>query len=652
MDCFGHTVSSNASTLVKLLALDCVKILNRTLKSSLSGRNATQTSEFNLNNSGKDQDCAPKLPQDLKEARCAKSQKWPCTMCEVPTFFAKHGRHLRSAHSTNQAVSEIMQEPNSKLRNLYFIKLRYKMTHEYHGENNLDVTDPSQCVQSHTKHGGKKAKLTRGTCHLCYKVIALDHLQRHITQYCVEMKIRRIRGETENVTSKTERRQLSKQATLQSVSDPNLRYLLSSLSGADMVAVILKDEILKEYANFQAQKYVGGNTEVTGRQNVRNVVSFLLHCRANCPSLHSLSNILHPANYADLAECIQSFSGTDVDGKVCHPSKSKRIGELLQDVALSAHDTAIYTDDDTLTRNTNRWQELHKRRHAIVSRNARSVMKQRHFNSMGVFPHFSQIDKLNTYLDNFMTKWKYRETTEAYLEICHALLAKIILFNRKRQGEASKILVDDFVRSLKANTEKADPYVAKSMDDMARYLSERMFLLEFIAKGGQRGSVLLTQLMKERMQDVLRLRAKIVTVKSNQYLFARPGASKSHIVGGESLLREARRARVKDPHLFKSTFLRKHLATLAQSCHMAESEKSLLVAYMNHTDAVHSTYYEKKLTPVAKGTVAQILFRVNSEEMQGKSINPNDLSESFQIQFANAQNRRNAGKPAPQGYTR
>ena len=52
------------------------------------------------------------------------------------------------------------------------------------------------------------------------------------------------------------------------------------------------------------------------------------------------------------------------------------------------------------------------------------------------------------------------------------------------------------------------------------------------------------------------------------------------------------------------------MATMAQTAYMAEGDKSLPVAYMNHTELVHS---------------AQILYRMNARELDGKVVKAADV---------------------------
>lgn len=576
------------------------------------------------------------LPTEMSAAKACSSQKWPCTLCKPAVFVAKHSRHLTSIHSNDKEVSQILAHKNSEMKGLLFKRLQFRMNYDYHKRNNLDPAHPSNVVQAYTRKDGSSRNTVRTICHQCLRPVAKTNLVPHLEKYCNETKIKTLEASSsdepkyEDDTPVRAHQVLGKSARMPDKLDDDLKAFLSNMRGDIVVGVVENDPVLMEFVSYQSERYAGSRTEQTGRQNVRHVVNFLLHCRTNSDNIVTGSDLVDPTKYKSVAKCLSSWAGTGADGKPRHPSKSKRVGELLSELSKSAIDYAIGNELVDLRGSVLLWQDLHKRRHALVSKNTREQLKLRTLNSQTFFPFFEDIEKLNKHLDNKMETWVYQETEEAYLKICSAVLAKIILFNRKRQGEASKILVTDFERSLQKNQSKGDPHVLDSMDRVSRFLQKSMFMLEFVAKGGGRGAVLLTDVMLSRMKDIVRMRPAVVLSKS-VYFFARPGRCSSHIQGHTVLTAEAKEAQVKSPELFKSTALRKHMATMAQTCHLTGNDKALLVSYMNHTQLVHSTYYEKQLTDVAKGTVAQILFRMNTGEFDGRTVTEQDLNGEFEL---------------------
>ena len=676
-------LSKDANEMIRLSARSVSKTLGAfvTQKQKKTATSKEEDSEFespSQSEAGSDREQSDNYEMGL--AKLDNTQKYPCGLCRPVKFQSKHSRHLRLVHSDDKEVSKILAVENSELRSLLFKKMLLDMNYQFHIDNGLNPadSDPTKTVQVYTKRDGSTVTMERTICHRCKRGMAKKHLMPHLKNYCNSVKIDQLREKLDMVvddseddrrddgsegdrrddgsegdsdgmeddkgarakesqqeeyqTPKRAHQSLGKLALMGDSYTPKLRELLASIQGDNIVEVVKKDEVLMEYVSYQAEQYARSRTLQTGRQNIRLLVNFLLHCRVHSESIWSASHLLDPTKYKEISSCLESFAGVDEQGGLKHPSKGKRTGELLSELSKSGIDHAILTKDYQLREDILRWQDLHKRRHFLVSKTARETLKLRTLNTRNFFPFFEDIQKLNDYLNKRMESWKYEKTETAYVSICVAVLSKIILFNRKRQGEASKIMLADFERSLVMNRDESDPHVIASMDRQSQFLTKKMFYLEFVTKGGGRGAVLLTNLMLEKVKQIVQLR-RFVVKSHNPYLFARPGLCATHLIGHKALTEEAEASGVARPHLFKSTNLRKHMATLAQSCDLADKDRSLLVAYMNHTGLVHSTYYEKRLSDVAKGTVAQILYRINTGEFDGRTIRDTDIRDDFQLQL-------------------
>ena len=76
-------------------------------------------------------------------------------------------------------------------------------------------------------------------------------------------------------------------------------------------------------------------------------------------------------------------------------------------------------------------------------------MKGRKFNKVMIFPLMKDIKRLDKYLDDKLPSILVSSDAADYRELAKVLLSKVILYNRKRQGEASLLLVADSERALK-----------------------------------------------------------------------------------------------------------------------------------------------------------------------------------------------------------
>ena len=136
------------------------------------------------------------------------------------------------------------------------------------------------------------------------------------------------------------------------------------------------------------------------------------------------------------------------------------------------------------------------------------------------------------------------------------------------------------------------------------------------------------------LKKYVKARRKYVS-KTVPFLFARPGVSKTPIKGCDCLLQSAQEAKCSNPAVFKSTGLRKHLATMTQSLHMSDNHKDLLARFMGHRLSVHESVYQLQMDTIQKSKIAQLLVRINNGNLDdiinAKSLD--DIDVNFDVEF-------------------
>ena len=80
------------------------------------------------------------------------------------------------------------------------------------------------------------------------------------------------------------------------------------------------------------------------------------------------------------------------------------------------------------------------------------------------------------------------KNSEAYKDLCEITLTQVILFNRRRQGEVSKMKLDDFLGCHHA--EEGD--IQESLSLLERKLCKALTRIEIIGKRGRTVPVILT----------------------------------------------------------------------------------------------------------------------------------------------------------------
>lgn len=121
---------------------------------------------------------------------------------------------------------------------------------------------------------------------------------------------------------------------------------------------------------------------------------------------------------------------------------------------------------------------------------------------------------------------------ETWIALAKIILARIVVFNRKRTGEASKMVIDDFERGLKPGA--LSTTVLETLSSMEQSPAKRMMLVEI--KGKRRNvHVLLNQEMCDALELLSKLRREHQVNTENKYFFPSTDTSKFSMRGSEIL---------------------------------------------------------------------------------------------------------------------
>ena len=145
-----------------------------------------------------------------------------------------------------------------------------------------------------------------------------------------------------------------------------------------------------------------------------------------------------------------------------------------------------------------------------------------------------------------------------WMKLCQSLLTQIILFNRRREGEASKLLLATYQTRNRA---PAHPEVYESLSKLEKSLVNNFTRLEIRGKRERKVPLLLTHDMEASIDLLIRNRAAVGVCSENPYVFARTSGT-SHIRGSDCLRKFSLECQAKHPERLRSTRLRKHIATL------------------------------------------------------------------------------------------
>lgn len=198
---------------------------------------------------------------------------------------------------------------------------------------------------------------------------------------------------------------------------------------------------------------------------------------------------------------------------------------------------------------------------------------------------------------------------KAWTTLNEIVLAQLILFNRRRAGEVSKMTVSDYMAKQNANQ---DSQFDSVLSDIEKNLCKVIPRTEIIGKRDRPVPVLFPSNISKCIELLLLKRDKVVDT-TNQYLFpAVHYGSMSHVRGTECMRTFANECGAREPDRLRSTKLRKHIATMSQVMHLKENELDILAAFMGHDIRIHREFYRLPEATVQVAKVSKLLMRMEN----------------------------------------
>ncbi|KAK2832654.1 hypothetical protein Q5P01_016543 [Channa striata] len=191
--------------------------------------------------------------------------------------------------------------------------------------------------------------------------------------------------------------------------------------------------------------------------------------------------------------------------------------------------------------------------------------------------------------DNIQSRALVAEN-ENYAQLAQVTLAQIVVFNRRRAGEVSKMHLKHFLQRAKT----------KLHEDVAMGLSK---VEQKLCKYFCRVAVLLTPSMVYALLLLTNKRSQCSVSDKNIFLF-------------DCLRIHANQCGAKQPEYLKSTQLRKHVATLSQILNLKNNELDQIADFMGDDIRVHRDFYRLPVptTQLAKISKLHLSMEKRSKE--------------------------------------
>ncbi|XP_029985631.1 uncharacterized protein LOC115416058 isoform X4 [Sphaeramia orbicularis] len=359
-------------------------------------------------------------------------------------------------------------------------------------------------------------------------------------------------------------------------------------------------------------------------QRLRELGRFMLVAKQMDKTVKVLQDVCVPSKFkfvVNVAKKLTEFSpGKNEYGK---PSTAVKIGFCLKGAVQVLIGQALMNDDDLEEKRGKKFLELlDKNWKCDVSVSAHQSIQEKRWNKQDDIPLTRDVMTLRNHLrmveDKARDELTQQQSLMAYRTLNETVLAQVIVFNKRREGEASRLTVEAY---KKACTNPINQDIYETLSPLEKELSKLLTRIEVRGKRSRKVPIFLTERMKNSVDLLVTWREKAGVLEENPYLFARPGVMTS-IRGCDCLRKYAVESKAENPELLRSTKLRKQVATLCQLLDLSEQELEQVARFMGHDIRVHRDFYRQtdKTFQIAK--ISKLLFAMEegTRSLAGKNL--------------------------------
>ncbi|XP_053707447.1 uncharacterized protein LOC128750869 [Synchiropus splendidus] len=553
------------------------------------------------------------------------SSKNSCFICGKSV--RKMARHLQT-HSSNLEVSHAFSfPPHSKERKKVLDMLRNRGNFQH----NTEVLQTGKGeLKIKRKPDGDPVREKFIHCIYCQGMFVRKHLWRHVKR-CA-------RKPEDEEQRPGRRRVLGTAASLESASQQQVSTgvwkLLTAMNQDEVASVVRNDLTIVQFAQSLVNKHGQDATKNEYmRQKLREVGRLLL-CLQKDFSVANMEDAVKPPNFPKVLNAVKKVSGyQEQNNTYSTPSLALKLGHTLHKIADIVHCRALVAEDEALMKSTDMFKKLYTSKWSeVISHGALTTLSDAKYNKPSTLPFTEDVKLLHGYLERNVStgvsKLKEVASCQHYSALAQILLAQIIVFNRRRAGEVSKMLVESFESR---DDHELHEDVALGLSKLEQRLCSYFSRVEIKGKRGRKVAVLLTPKMVDGLSLLVSKRVECHVCASNAFLFARPKAM-SHYRGQDALRVCANLCGAKHPEHLRSTQLRKHVATLSQVLNLKHNELDQVADFLGHDIRVHRDFYRLPVPTTQLAKISKLLLTLEKgtlSKIQGKSLDDIEIQDEL-----------------------
>ncbi|XP_051781264.1 uncharacterized protein LOC114648939 [Erpetoichthys calabaricus] len=422
--------------------------------------------------------------------------------------------------------------------------------------------------------------------------------------------------------------------------DSGLWKLMSEMIKDDISLIVKKDPCILQIARHLFNR-LGSDISKHEyiRQKIRELGRLLLCARRITP-LQNMKDFIIPSSFPHVVTAVKCVAGYDQEsGTMKTPSLALKLGHSLQKISNIVEAQAMVEENEMMVKNAQSFRKIYETQwNELISSVALRCLRESKWNAPQLLPFTEDVKKMHLYLDDKQEENYKNLLAEAsarnWASLAKVTLTQIILFNRKREGEVSRMLLNTF---LLRDVSDLHGDVALALSELEQKLCHHFIRIEIKGKRGRKVPILLSPAMHRAMKLLAEKRDVCGVPCDNNYMFARPSAL-SHFRGSDCIRLFAKECGAKSPKTLSSTKLRKHVATLSKVLNLNDTELDQLADFLGHDIRVHRQYYRLPEGTLQLAKISKILLALETGrlgEFKGKNLDDITIDPTEKVVIEN-----------------
>ncbi|KAI4470857.1 hypothetical protein MML48_1g16811 [Holotrichia oblita] len=397
--------------------------------------------------------------------------------------------------------------------------------------------------------------------------------------------------------------------------------IVSKLRDDDVGKKCKEDNLILHFGAMQYEKYSNTQAELI-RQSMRQLARLLITLQENRVAKLTLRDFFIPEQFDTVVQAVKMICVSHtLPGKRPEfgvPSLGLKLGHAIRKCISIERGIALRKGNLKKNKELLSFMNLMDMEWSTrISSAALSTLHQRKLNMPELLPLTSDLLTLAKYMDREIlllnTTIRYKCTQASWNNLAVLTLARIILFNKRRSGEASKLTIEQY-KSRPQWKDQCTEELKSSLTSLERNLAEKLTIVEIVGKRGRKVALILTEETKTSIDLLLEHRCEISVHSENIYIFARGNNSLGHLRGHDCLRQLCTEAQLLHPEYITGTKLRKYIATVCQVFSLSETENDWLARHLGHDIRVHREFYRLHENAVELTKVSRLLIAVDQGE--------------------------------------